>query len=371
MKRFDAFLFICRSLSVPIGSESARRSVRDEILNSRMNWEKVVEIAGLHFVTPALYLSLKSMHLLDELPADLRDYFITVYDLNRDRNLRLIEQTLHVSERLNAIGIEPVLLKGMANLISGLYDDTGQRMVRDIDLLVSRDRLTDCIAVLKADGYRCIKDNPLFEMHHYPAMVRKEDIASVELHEYVVRRLYEKMLPADEILSAARRFEADGVYMQLMDPDHHVAHNIVHSQLHDGGYIRGFVSIRDLFDLFCLEEKRSKEIDWRRVADRFDRTGYGEVFRTYLDMARRLFEQSWSDVVPEPMAEGSGLGRLKLQIEHQSIHAIFALYNRYTTTLHRAGLDREFAKSLIRRLLTPSWYADHIKSLSTFLQGRR
>jgi ABC-type proline/glycine betaine transport system ATPase subunit len=82
-------------------------------------------------------------------PADTLDFFDGVATLNRQRNEKIHAEAINLALILNRMDIVPVLLKGGANLLSGLYADSAHRMMTDLDVLVPAQRLLDCVAELR------------------------------------------------------------------------------------------------------------------------------------------------------------------------------------------------------------------------------
>ena len=62
--------------------------------------------------------------------------FTKIYGLNRERNIQILQRIDDITAELNKKNIQPVFLKGTANLLDGLYSDLGERMIGDIDFLV-------------------------------------------------------------------------------------------------------------------------------------------------------------------------------------------------------------------------------------------
>ena len=52
-----------------------------------------------------------------------------IYDLNRESNQQILRQIDDITAILNKENIQPVFLKGTANLLDGLYSDLGERMM--------------------------------------------------------------------------------------------------------------------------------------------------------------------------------------------------------------------------------------------------
>jgi hypothetical protein len=114
----------------------------------------LVALAGQHLVSPALWPGLVARGLEGSFEPDLRDYLDALHALNAQRNRRLVSQARELAEALNACAIEPIFLKGTAQLLLGLYPDPGLRLIGDMDVLVDADRLDVAAAALRSVGYR-------------------------------------------------------------------------------------------------------------------------------------------------------------------------------------------------------------------------
>ena len=60
-----------------------------------------------------------------------------ITEINRERNKLIIDQAKEINKLLLMHNIKPIFLKGMAALVEGIYNDIGERMISDIDLIVS------------------------------------------------------------------------------------------------------------------------------------------------------------------------------------------------------------------------------------------
>ena len=113
----------------------------------------MVKVSTSHYVFPAIYCNFKRADFLKYLPDDLVDYMKYITNLNRDRNTQIIEQAKDLNSLLLANNIRPIFLKGTGNLLEGLYEDIGERMVGDIDFLFSKKDFLKAIDILKNDNY--------------------------------------------------------------------------------------------------------------------------------------------------------------------------------------------------------------------------
>lgn len=183
MKNSDAYYFIGHLFALNI-EESRREEVLRQIESENIDWDKVVKLASDQLVLPLLYVKFRDSDLLDYLPDGLAQHLETVYDLNRKRNEQLIEQAHEIAQCLNGVGIRPIFIKGMANLLDGLYPDNGERMMLDIDFLVQNDEISQAAEALRAIGYNTYTGTMYWDKStkHYPRLTNPNRISDIEMH---------------------------------------------------------------------------------------------------------------------------------------------------------------------------------------------
>ena len=107
----EALFFIGKCLTLGCYPEKTDE-VRKVICSGSVIWEQVVWASTDQFVFSALYLQLKRVGLLPELPSDLVEYMEEFTSINRDRNYLIINQAHEISELLNHHGIVPIFTNG-------------------------------------------------------------------------------------------------------------------------------------------------------------------------------------------------------------------------------------------------------------------
>jgi len=120
------------------------------IQHSTFNIQNFIQLCSDHLIIPAIYLKLKAHDILNDLPEDFIQAFKEIYDLNRERNEQILKQIDDITAILNKENIQPVFLKGTANLLDGLYSDVGERMIGDIDFLVKEEDYLKAAELLKS-----------------------------------------------------------------------------------------------------------------------------------------------------------------------------------------------------------------------------
>ncbi|MDP2542041.1 hypothetical protein CSC81_08140 [Tenacibaculum discolor] len=185
----DTLLFIGKCLTIT-HEKNNRDLVEKKIKSGLVDWEDIVKVSTTHYVFPALYCNLKRADLLHYLPVDLVEYMKHITDLNRERNQKIIAEAKEINELLLSNNITPIFLKGTGNLLEGLYEDIAERMVGDIDFIISKKDYQNTINILKKINYKPITE---IKFHfpaskHYPRIYKKDKIAAIEIHREMLRK---------------------------------------------------------------------------------------------------------------------------------------------------------------------------------------
>jgi hypothetical protein len=257
-------------------------------------------MANNELVTPALWVALRNRQLTECLPADVRDYLRELHRLNILRNARLKVQATEVVHRLNAIGIEPILLKGAAALFVKTFTDPGSRMMLDLDILVPESAAQDCWETLCRTGYHPVapsQERPKAGLppidynrhHHLLPLHCLGDYGEVEVHRAAVPESQARMLPVDDLWANAESIHEGDACMGIPGPTDRILHNLVHSALVDRTYVRGRIALRSLHEMAELQARYRGRIDWNLIRQRFYRAGQFSALCGMLCLAHRYF----------------------------------------------------------------------------------
>jgi hypothetical protein len=283
MTRWEAVTTVCSCLRA--GLLDGERTHQAEV-----NWELMIEIASFHYATTTLAACLDPG---TDVPADVRDYFAAALALNKKRNEQILSTLARVAGLLNAIDIEPVLLKGAALLVEGIYPQPSMRILGDIDILVPKDRSAEACAALKAVGFdtKWSAVSPPTH-HHLPMLVDPETGTGVELHTDVISRSADAVIATDWFCEMVRPVVFRGQRVRLPEPTRNAGHIIFHSEIFHGLYTLNKVQLRHVIDLALLRARHDKAIDWDELDRRFSAADAGEVLATYLHLAGELLGQA-------------------------------------------------------------------------------
>ncbi|MBK6281674.1 MAG: nucleotidyltransferase family protein [Draconibacterium sp.] len=338
-------------------------SVKNQIAKNDIDWEKFVSICSSHLITPVIYLKFKKAEILNLLPDDLANYLQEIYELSLSRNQMILEQLKEVCDLLAKNNIIPTLLKGAGNLIDNLYSDLGERIMGDIDLLVTEDEYLKAAKIMLNEDYT---ESKLFYyddvklLKHYPRLSHPDKVASVEIHRIPVDEDYLSLFNHEMISKGLKK--VDGFCFVLSDK-HKLILNFIHSQLTNKSHKSALLSLRDVYDLYLLSEKVNvaellKEINPRKIA-----SGYFYLSQKMLGVnigytSKPTFSDKW------------------LHYKHDLNFSSKAFYsaNKYATEIYDRIIIRYFGligKSLyskktrsfiVMRMSKPEWYRSQWRS---------
>jgi hypothetical protein len=259
-------------------------------------WHGALRLAAAHDLLPALWSAGRAHDWWAALPPDALAQVVAhfapgttqpplvlqqAHDANRLRVADLCDQGKVILDHLASAGIVAVPLKGLHALMAGWWPDPADRIMRDLDILVSKDdsgRASECLTALGylpfATGHTAAAD------HELPAVALPGRAGSVELHTALVVSRWSAVLPAAEILDRG----------PLMSSTDAVIHSIAHAQLHDEAHLLARIPLRALHELMILAAgPLGHEIDWARVRTSFRGVSAGAALDAHLCQARSLF----------------------------------------------------------------------------------
>jgi hypothetical protein len=344
MRSLQALRIVCDGLAPPGSAVRDLRAVDD------ITWQRVVELANSHFVTPALYASLAQAHRLDELPEDVRDYLALVHRGNARRNAQVRTQALELLDTLDRAGVDAMLLKGGATLFLD-PDARPSRMIRDLDLLVPAEAGDVVLGVLEGLGYATVARYP--DGHHaYGDFTRPGEPAAVDLHFELIDTPH--VLPASDVWQRGTAIRRDGVRLFVPSATDRILHNVLHAQVHYlSDYWRGALELRQIHEFAQLPTGSGTDVDWTFVSAHMQRHGLRRPLHAHAWAAHRLLGAPWMLPQPPGMAAKLHLQRCLLQLRVPMLEklAIPAANVQAAFAPHRmAGMYKGGSSLLLRRL---------------------
>lgn len=338
-----------------------KESVKLQIDSDKINWDKIVSYSTGHMVFQALYLNLKRADLLNYLPAELVEYAAELTQLNRDRNMAIVQQAKAITILLNKQSIQPVFLKGTAHLLENLYQDIGERMVGDIDFLVSAEQVEPVAHLLIAEGYQPKGPFIVSEQYnskHYPRLVHPNEIAALEIHWAIIANPYKETLTYREIFKD--KLSLNGFFVPSYP--HQTIHNMMNTQINDKGFLKGKIMMRQFYDGFSLSFKP----DVLLALSNFNPVFYWK--QLYLKLIQQIFKTNHIQI---PKTKWLKFLMLRYQLSINSpktnrlineVSYFLMRFIHYPKTIIQACYKKEVRIYIYRRMSDPAWYMQHLRS---------
>ena len=231
-----------------------RQEIELVLKTTDVDWETVVKVSTAHYVFPALYCNFKRVNFLKYLPADLVEYMKHITNLNRERNHQILQQANELNSLLLANNITPIFLKGTGNLIADLYEDVAERMVGDIDFILSKEDYSKAITFLREFGYSEVHK---YKYHfpyekHYRRLQKENNIAAIEIHKelldikkYVNEFNYSFVEKDSQIVNG----------VTILSYANKLNLSIITNQINDSGFYYKTIPLRNAYDVFLMSKK--------------------------------------------------------------------------------------------------------------------
>jgi hypothetical protein len=269
-------------------SSSTQFLAADGLRDGSLVWEDLVQIAEEELVLPALRGRLNDIGVLSQIPAELANFLASVEELSFERNQAILAELGSVASLLNEAGIEPLLLKGTAYCVMGIYRNPASRYLGDVDFLIPEPQLETAVEVLSKCGFEQDDSYPLGRFkHHYPALWRAGSPA-YELHHSLGMGICRSLLPASEMWERSIVCEWQGARVRVPCPEHLMTHLIMHSQFHHPYNERIWPPLRAMHDLALVQNHFNEKIDWAAIERRFRAVGEFPVLAMHLLQVREV-----------------------------------------------------------------------------------
>lgn len=295
----------------------------------------MLELANRSLATAQLYAALAASNSIGSLPEEVRVFLLEVRSRNRERNRRLVMQLKDALRALNAAGIEPVLLKGIA-LWASEPTDAFDRILADIDLLVTGPDVDRAVDALRDAGFALTARYPGNDVHVVAELGRPDDVGLIDLHQRPPGP--PGLAEIENLASHCVPVSVDGLRAMRPNSAVQIFFLVLHDQLHDGDYWRGGFDLRHLVDIATLS-KGSEPVDWELLERLCCTTLVRNALESQLIAAERVAGAS----IPERLSQ-----RRWAQLQHWR-HLLQFSYPWAVLPLAVGGAISESASLLIHR----------------------
>jgi hypothetical protein len=293
------------------GRKEGNDILAQQLVSTGMDWKRLIQIASGHFLAPSLCQALQQRGLWDDAPTEIRELLQAMALLNQERDDLHYRELVVITKQLNAIGLEPLLLKGAICLVlSEQFPGARSRVMGDLDLLLPDGHAQEALESIMELGYVY---HPILELdwykdhRHLPPLYHPEDGVRLEIHRDLNSSREKPVLDLRQTWRNARPVTLDGAHALVPDHYSRMLHNVVNTRLNDRHHSDFRLDMRQLNEWVQLRDIHDNKSDWLRMWKRFDRFGEGSVLETYCLAAERFFGQ--------PLPEGIEPSRAAIRTE--------------------------------------------------------
>ncbi len=353
MKQSELFKFACQCLLLD-ENQGLKEGIKEKFISGEVDLDKFVYLCSNHLVLPAITLKFQKHGLLDIFPTEYANHLQDILKLNQKRNRKILQQIDEINAALKKENIQPVYLKGTANLMDNLYSDVGDRMIGDIDLLVTEEDYLNTADLIIKLGYK--NDKTVYydvkKIKHYPRLYREDVPADIEIHRVPVDIQYSKIFNSNLIFRDKIRIK-DKTNCFVSSDVHKLIHTFIHSQLGNIGYHFRIIPLRDLYDFYLL----SKRVDWKDVLKEVEEKSKAQVF---YDNVSYLLNTSSNISIPKNKKSNKFANQHKWFLNHPKNHRYYIntlkLYYLISQRVLKAFINKNAFRNIYVRIKDPKGY---------------
>lgn len=230
--------------------ETSPEVLQHQLSGTTIDWDQIVSVASVHLVLPAVYCRLQQKSVLRYLPEDLVFYLEELTLLNRDRNHQLLIEVEHISKLFVAHDINHVFIKGVALLTGEYFEDIGERMIGDIDILVASEDLTVAFDLLVEEGYtQSLPFNyKVKNYRHLPRQISEKYLGAIELHDQLLKHRHNQLISKESFLLNKQTVKG----ISIPNSEHLIWNTILAQQINDRGHYYNVPTLKGIYDVLVV-----------------------------------------------------------------------------------------------------------------------
>jgi hypothetical protein len=374
MTNKEMFYFTGKCLALDEHPEF-RLEIISNCVSDYIDWQQFVMLCSNHLILPAIYLKFRKYRILKYLPKEVSDHLFQIFELNVTRNKNIYIQLREITDTLNKNNIYPIFLKGAAHLLDGVYSSIGERMMGDIDFLVAEKDYLTAARIMKNEGYTKVRDTPTYKdiryFKHYPRLIHQDFEAVIEIHRIPVDENYLSWFNSKTIESKKKTI-ASSIGCFVPSDRNKIIHNFIHSQLSGEGNLFGFVSLKDIYDLYLLSKKESLVETLSEIKAEQKAIAYFAISSIILGLGKTFFpKKNYSFKVLQKKHSLNLNSSVFFKIYRTIIFIGQRLFNGYIGQITKAIYSKRKRDYLLRRVSNPGWYSDHMRLYAGFFKPHK
>ncbi|NLX28325.1 MAG: nucleotidyltransferase family protein [Bacteroidales bacterium] len=346
MKKADIFLFLGKCLSMDENPGIAGQ-FRQEMASVPI--KELLEVAISHSLLPALYAIFVRHQVLPAWPEGVTLLLRQAHARNVEKNAGIMEQVKDLTQAFQMVGIPVVFLKGAGYLLQGLYKDSGERVMTDIDMLVRGEDEERVQAVLLGMGYEVMAgaaEGDYGAHRHLPPFHHPAKEVPVEVHRSPLHGDFAGHMSPEEAFSHCMK--AGDTVASVLSLQHQQLLHYFHEMHHTRGKLGTMGTLRGMYDFYLLSRKR------RPLPEDVSHAGSSRKYMRYARCTGTVISASPLQKAATASSDGRYLNRELFIMNHSWLSRFY--FELAYRPVYLAGLAlRSLFQPASRRLMLKKW----------------
>ena len=244
-------------------------------------------------------------------------------------------------------------MKGAANLLDNLYLDIADRMIGDIDFLVSDEDFLPAVDIAFKLGYKTDVEvyDEIKTLKDYPRLYRDDVPADLEIHRLPVIPRYSDWFGPELVFNEMKQILGK-TNCYVPSDKHKLIQNFIHSQLTNKGHKHRLIALRDLYDCHLLLKKVNSDDVLKEIKEK-------EKAEIYFDFLQSLINISNDTDVLNKKSKDFII-KHDWFLNHPRTHYYYINFCKIkdliTNRFLKAFVDKTIFKNLFVRITKREWW---------------
>lgn len=243
------------------------------LLNSNINWDKIIKIAKLHQIVPIIFYGLKNSNIAT--PYDDKLFEITTQNIFiEQRQFNIIEEVKNAFKKNN---IDFLILKGAR--LKNIYPKSEMRVMGDIDILIRPEQYFEVRQIMLQMNFKEGLE------WNYECHWRKNDI-NIELHkQFYSSNEYHIYDFFDNIWQKVKTQKNNKNSFEMSKEDEYI-YIFLHLLKH---YCAGGIGLRQFIDIYTYRLKFNR-LDERYIENTLKESGFLDFHNNVIETLNYWFD---------------------------------------------------------------------------------
>ena len=284
-----------------------------------LDQQKLTSLAIQHGILPLVYKAIKELSLENDsiVPVEFLTELKAHYMRISQRNMLMSAELIRIMKLLEENNIEALAFKG-PTLSQMAYGDITLRQYVDLDVLTRKEDIYKIDALLKAQGYERLlhitptQEKVYMQYAHDLGLIHKQKGIHFEMHWSFLDEDYPMQVDLEDFWKNTQKISINGHDISTFSNENLLYYLCIHGSKHLWERIEW---IKDI-DLLV----RTNEINWEKVMERSESTGFEKMVYLGFSLSASLFSTPLPQIIHDQIAKHQQLNTLsKFVLENWKI----------------------------------------------------